>query len=221
MDSKHTLEAPHNDELKTVNQIGDHSGVSGIYFHAHNEWEGKGLITDEEREARRLNQDALTKRGLRKYFFLIGVLVPLPYIAIGLFSAALATYARPENITVLLLPIIIALGILIAVSYASIKRVFAIFYAHSLQGLPFYVTLLGLLLLSLQAHYAATLPLYSASIIGNTLLTSAVIMASSIVMSFLLVYIWSSMRVGGLLKLGLIGAIAATILLVTGVIALT
>ena len=212
MDKDHRLDAPDNESLRTIEQLSDHSELTTIYPHARDEWEGVELLSREEREARRDKEQLRINITLRRWFAVIGLLVPVPFI-IGAFLVSLATtFIVIENLAYLLLPIVIAFTVWVYLSYRAIKRVYGIFYDHSVNATPFIIALLALLLMSVQGHYMALLPVYTDSLIFNSLITSATILVTSIIISGLLVLIWTSKKMSTAFKLASIGLIAIAIL---------
>jgi membrane-associated HD superfamily phosphohydrolase len=217
MDKDHRLDAPDNESLRTIEQLGNHSELSTIYPHAHNQWEGE-LISKEEREARRAREQVRINVTIRKWFAVIGALVPLPFILGTAFFTLGLTFVRVDNLVYLMLPIVAAVLVWFYISLRSIKRVYAIFYEHSIKATPFIVILLVLLLLSLQAHYMLVLPLYGDSILLNSLLTSAVSLTTSIVLSGILMLIWTSSRLSSSWKFGFVCIIALGIVIATALL---
>ncbi|MGV9001986.1 MAG: hypothetical protein ACOH18_03445 [Candidatus Saccharimonadaceae bacterium] len=215
MDKDHRLTAPDNESLRAIEQVGDHSELAGIYPDAHNEWESVGLLSREAREEKRNQEQLLISQSIRKWFAVIGLLVPVPFISAFIIIAISATYLHADNIALLLIPALIGVSLWLFISFISIKKVYAIFYSHSIRVAPFLITLLLLVLLSLQALYVTILGLYTDSIIYNTIISSLVVLVTSIGLSGILILIWTSIRLSAAYKIGCIGIVAGAILIVT------
>lgn len=218
MDKNHRLDAPNDNELRSIEQLGSHSGLTTIYPHAHELWEGNELMSETARESKRAAEQLAINRSVRKWFIPVGILIPLPFVTAALISAVGSTYITVQSLGLLLLPVIFTLAIGAYIVYASIKKVLNIFYAHSIKGLPFYITHLSLMMLSFQGHYAAIAPFYTNSIIYNTILTSGVVLITSIILSGVLLYIWTSTRLTGGMKFGCVGIIALLIIIATALV---
>ncbi len=214
MDKDHRLAAPDNESLRTIEQLGDRSELTTIYPHAHTEFEGD-LLSSEARQEKRDKEQERINLTVRKWFLIIGLLVPVPFILGSLLFTVGVTFLKLENLAVLLLPVVAAAAIWVYVSYRAAKRVYDIFYEHSIKATPFIVTLLSLLVLSLPAVYVAIVPLYTSSIVLNALISSAIVLLLSVILSGLLILIWTSSRISPALKFGCVGIIALVILIAT------
>lgn len=214
MDKDHRLDAPDNESLKTIEQLGNHPELSTIYPKAKKQWAGE-LLSEDERETKRGNELRHINVTIRKWFPVIGLLTPLPFVLGSILLAGALTFLKPNNLALLLLPVSVMIVIWLYVSYHSVKRVYRIFYDHSIKATPFVITLLGLLALSLQGHYVALVPIYTDSVFYNALITSSVILAMSVLISGLLIFIWTTLRISSTMKFVSIGIIAVAILIAT------
>lgn len=213
MDGKHRLNAPNNESLQDIEQLGDHSELSALYFNAHVEWEGKDIISDEERHARRAKEQLKVTLSIRKWFAVIGLLVPLTFVLFVVLLAVAVTYITVDNARFALPLVIIFTGIWLIASYLSLRQVYTLFYAHALKATPFVVILIVLCGLSTQASYLLTRPIQPGTFLGNTLIVGAATMFASVVLSGLLLLIWTSPRLKGNNKMAIIAIIASAILL--------
>jgi len=213
MDGKHRLDAPNNESLQDIEQLGDHSDLSTLYFNAHVEWEGKEIISDAERHARHAKEVLDVTLSIRKWFVVIGLLIPLALVSFVVLLAFATTYITTDNARFALLYVILLTACWLIISFVSLRRVYAIFYAHGIRATPFVVMLIALSGLSAQASYLLTRPLQPGTFLGNTLVVSAGTMLASVVLTGLLLFIWTTPRLSGNGKVGIIGIIAGAILL--------
>lgn len=213
MDKDHRLDAPDNEALRTIEQLEDRSGLTTIYPHAHQEWEGVDIMSRDDRE-KKLSDDKLRiSLSLRKWFVVIGILIPLPMIIMGLVASTSAEYFDLEKLGLLILPLLIVTGGLLYASYKGFLYAYSLFYTHGTWGLPFVVALLGLLGLSLHASFLLTEPLHTGNTAIDALIISGALLIASIIYSGLLVLIWTSPRLGSGTKMAFVGVmILATLL---------
>lgn len=212
MDRNHRLDAPNDESLGTIEQLNDRSDLSGLYFSARKEWEGKAIISDDERQSRQAEAQLAIALSIRPWFIVIGTLVPLPLLLFILLSAIATTLFTKDNLQFALLPVIFALGFWVSVSYLSLRRVYRLFYDHAVKATPFIVILIALVGLSAQASFLLTRSIQNESFLTNTLIVSAGTLIASIVISGLLLIIWTSPRLTGNNKVGAIAAIALLLL---------
>lgn len=215
MDRDHRLDAPDNDSLQTIEQIEDRSELTTLYPHSHSEWEGVDLLSREAREEKRNQEQLHINISIRKWFPVIGLLAPIPFILGSILTTLAFTYLRVESMAFLLLPVAFAIVAWFYISYRSVKGIVSIFYAHSIKATPFVLTLLSLIVLGLQGHYVAIEPYYTDSLVYNALLSSGVILLTSIILSGLLIFIWTTRTISAKTKVLCIGFLALIILLTT------
>ena len=216
MDRKHQLDAPDNDTLKTIEQLDDRSGLTTIYPHAQDQWDGN-IMTTEARETKQAKELSAITLSIRKWAVPVGVLAIAPIVSASLLAAVALTYVTEDNASLLLFPMMIITGIWGLVSFAAIKKLYGIFYGHALQATPFFVMLLVLMGLAVQSIYIVTRPIQNGSFIFNTAVISGVALAVSAALSWILLVIWTNRRIAGNVKLGLIGVIAFILLAVATV----
>lgn len=214
MDKKHRLDAPHNDSLESIEQVGDHSELSALYFNARTEWEGKEIISDEERHARNAKELLAITLSIRKWFAVIGLLTPLPFIILVCIVAFAVTTITTTDSARLALPLVIfLLGSWIAASLASMRKVFGLFYEHALRAAPVVLILLVLDGLAAQASFLLTRPFQVGNFFTNSLVVSGGTLVFSVGISGLLLLIWTSPRLNGNTRIGLIATIAGVLLI--------
>lgn len=215
MDKKHRLDAPHNDLLEGIEQVDNHSELSALYFTARAEWEGKEIISTEERHARSAQELRAITLSIRKKFAVVGLLVPLPLILfIVLLAFALATITTPDSARFALPLVIVLLGTWIAVSFAASRKVIAIFYQHALRAGPVILILLALDGLAAQASLLFTQPLHLENFLARSLVVGGSTLVLSVIISGVLLYIWTSDHLTSTRRVSLIAGIAYTLLII-------
>lgn len=212
MDKNHQLKAPDNNELESIEQVPNRSELSALYFDAHNEWEGKELISDEERQRRRdKNAEAITT-SVRSQFAVIGLLTPLPLILLALMLGAGASYVTIKTLN--LLPAVIAIiGLWILISFLSLRRVYAVFYNHALRATPFILILLSLLGVVTQGLYILLRPWLPSSLLFAILIIGLCLEVASVLLSLVMLFVWVSPRLSIEAKMGCLGGLAGALLL--------
>ena len=218
MDKDHRMDAPDNDSLRTIEQVPDHSELSSIYPRAHDQWEGTELMSSEEREKKRTREQLNINLSIRRWFFIVGLLIPVPFLLAAVMSAVGVTYVTEQNLGFALVPIILALGFWFLFSRLAFKKVADVFYGHSIGAAPYLVAHIGLLVLGIQATYVAASSFFGDSLIYNTLLTSALVMILSIFLSGVLLVIWTSPLLSSRLKFISVVVIALTIVGATAIV---
>lgn len=217
MDKNHTIEAPNNDSLENIEQLTDRSQLSGMYFAAHNEWEGKEILSKEDREMKRDQEQLQITRSIRKWFALIGFLVPTPVILLVLLIGLASVYLAPDNFRLMLPLSILAIGLWGAILFLSFRKVYRIFYQHALTATPFILILFALIGLSAQASFLVILPLGAEPLI-NVILVSSITYVASIILSGILLTIWTAPRLSGSGKLGAIMLLVIALLVTIGLL---
>lgn len=219
MDRKHKLNAPDNDSLQFIEQVNDHSELSTLYPHAHDQWTGE-IMTEEARLKKRDKEhEEITTKIIWK-FWLIGVLAPIPIILAAIITVLAFLYINPEQMATFIVPALIALLVWAGASYFAIRRIFLVFYNHALRAGPFLVTLLVMLGLSVQTIYVLTLPLHNQSPIHAVTLISGIILLWSILLSLLLLWIWVTPYLRGNGKFSLLAILAVILIAVSGIVTL-
>ncbi|OJU87829.1 hypothetical protein BGO17_02495 [Candidatus Saccharibacteria bacterium 49-20] len=215
MDKDHRLDAPDNESLSTIEQISDHSELTTIYPHAHLGWEKDELISHDEREKRRNDERLRISLSLRKWFLVIGILIPLPILFMGFLVSIAPEIFDMKKLQFMALPVLIATGFFIFLTYKGFKYAFKIFYKHGTKPVPFILALLGLLALSTNAVFLLTEPLHTGHYAIDSVIVDGGLLVASILYSLALVFIWSSPRLTSGAKLAYVGIIALLILMGT------
>lgn len=215
MDKDHRLDAPDNESLSTIEQISDHSELTTIYPHAHLGWEKDELIPHDEREKRRNDERLRISLSLRKWFLAIGILIPLPILFMGFLVSIAPEVFDMKKLQFMALPVLIAAGFFIFLTYKGFKYAFKIFYKHGTKPVPFILALLGLLALSTNAVFLLTEPLHTGHYAIDSVIVDGGLLVASILYSLALVFIWSSPRLTSGAKLAYVGIIALLILMGT------
>lgn len=207
MDRKHKLSTPNNDALGLIEQLEDRSGLSTLYPTAKGQWSGE-LLTTQQREEKRNKESSAFMRGILIHFVSVGMLIPIPLILaalLGVFLVAISNLDKPEY---WVFPLMIAFGIWVGVTYLCLRKLYAIFYDHSLRATPyllFHVVLLGL---ALQAVYLGIAPLISESLFYAVSSLSVFAFVISTSLSLLLLTLWTQPSLSGNAKVGIVGALA-------------
>lgn len=215
MDRKHKLEAPNNESLKTIEQLGDRSELSTLYRTSRDQWDGE-LVSPEEREHRRQKKQESLSFGIRRQFWLVGLIAPLPLVLFSLFIGFIFAVFTEDNAPLLVIPMMILFLLWGVVSLILLRKTFELFYQHGLRALPYIVTLVILLALSIQSIYLITIPMHGQGIMSSVLLVSAIELLWSIILSYALIILWTTPRLSGGAKMGII-TIFSTILLAMAV----
>lgn len=215
MDKDHRLDAPDNDALSTIKQLDDHSELTTLYPHAHNEWEGVEIMSRYERDKKHDDEQLRISLSLRKWFIPIAVLIPMPFIVSGIIVTLSANYLNMGSLGFLMLPLLIITGGVLYASYRCFKYGYKIFYKHGVKAWPFIVALLGLLLVSLHSLFLLTEPLHTGEEAIDVLIINGAILLASILYSLILVYIWSSPRLSARMKIVTVGILATIVLAAT------
>ena len=205
MDSKHTLDAPHNEELRMVEQFDDHSGLSTLYHEPGKQYEGSILSADERDKAKAEKLEAITS-GLGKSALKIGLFVPYPFISGLLLAVLIYTTIDWANALILFGLVILSIGAWALTSYYAYAAIFKTFYKHALRAGPFLlVSLISVLLVS-QAAYGLITQRYSTeSLLFNAALISVLILMYSVIVNYILVGIWGNSKIGSGIKAAVSG----------------
>lgn len=211
MDKNHNLDTPHNEELQNIEQLTGHSELSTMYFRARNEWEGQEILSKEERELKRDREQQEITSSIRKWFVPIGLLIPVPVILLVLLIALASVFLDPDNLRYMLPVAILSVGLWGAVLYFSMRKVYGIFYQHALQATPFILIFMALLGLGGQASFLLVQPL-KAEPLMNVALLSGCALILGVIISGILLTIWTSQRLSGSSKLGAIMCLAVVLI---------
>lgn len=217
MDEKHRLDAPNNDSLSGIEQVGDRSGLSTIYPHAGKQWEGD-LVSQEERERRRQEKEDGMTLGIRKQSWKVGLLAPLPFVLLSFFVAGSVIGIAHSNIDLMVIPMIIAFIAWVGISFSIFRRIFALFYAHALRAVPFLLLLFVLLGLSIQTVYILTIPIHSQQLLSAVALVSVFALLWGMFMSYILLMIWTTPAMNGAVKASVIATMTFGLALIASLV---
>lgn len=218
MNEDHRLNAPNNDSLDSIEQLGDRSDLSTLYPEAHKGWDGD-LLSTTDRETKRDKQLDEFARSIRKKAVLIGLLVPMPIIVGATVIAILLQYVIPlnaSNTAYNVLPGIVGAALVLGVAYGVLKKLYQLFYQHTLRLGPFLMIMWALLGISAQSFYVATMPLHSNTPVSAVLFVSGIGIFWSMALSIFLLAIWTSSRLSSGAKMGYIALLALGIVVITG-----
>lgn len=211
MDKDHHLDAPDNESLQNIEQLTDRSSLTAIYPHAHDAWEGSNLMSRDEREQKRDKDQLRISITIRRWFAVIGVLVPLPFVLAAIGIALGSRFLSVDKLGILLLPVVIAVFIVLYISYRSIKFVYEIFYNHAIKATPFVITLIILLALSVYGVLLASQWLHNGDIIHDVAIISISTILMSIMYSGVLLLIWASQSLSSAGKMGCVALLVVAI----------
>ena len=204
MDSNHKLDAPDNESLSGIDQVGDHSGLSTIYRRAKDGWSGE-LVTDTERERRRQEKFDKISFGIRKQFVAVALLIPYPFVLGTILLAAAFTFVTEQNAGTLAIPAIFVFLFWIITSVMSYKKLFAMFYANALQAGPFIITLLVVLGLFATIIHVLTAAIHEQQGLFSSVIVGVSELLISLVITLPLLILWTTPRLSGNARVGIIG----------------
>ncbi|MFZ1250625.1 MAG: hypothetical protein WAR37_04240 [Candidatus Microsaccharimonas sp.] len=199
MDKDHRLDAPDDENLRSIDQLSDRSALSSIYPEAHDRWEGT-IMSEQARSDKRDKEQQNITQSIRKWFIVIGVLAPLPFIIASLLAMAGYQYGPLIDKTLIVIPFAIAALVWLLLSVYFVRKLYAIFYNHALSATPYYIVLLILLSLSLHLVYSLTAPYHSQDPVINTFITSVAVVGVSVILSGVLLVVWTSLRIKAQIK---------------------
>jgi len=199
----HTIDAPDN-SLLTTNEMVNREDLSSLYREAKREELGPWLTETQRQKALKDKRDAEII-GIRPSFALVGFLVALPVImSIIMVNAIPIVIAAVTKDPTALAMITAAGGIFVLTAYiflsiGCLRRAAAVFSQHGLRASPVILTLLVCLVLAMQP-----LVFLSKQFVSETWAYPASLAALSvlnIVLAGVLLFIWTSPRVVGVLKI--------------------
>jgi len=199
----HYIDAP-DDSLRTTNEMVNREDLSSLYRQASHEELGPWLTEAQRQKVLKDKRDAEVI-ALRPSFALVGFLVALPVVmSIILFHVVPIVVAAVTNNPTTFAMItafggIFALSTYIFLSVACFKRAAATFSHHGLKASPVILTLLLCLVLAMQPlafltdQFVSENWAYAASLAALPVL--------NIILAGILMLIWTSPRVVGVLKI--------------------
>lgn len=216
MDGKHKLTAPNNETLKSIEQLDDHSGLSTLYPQAGKQWDGD-LLSATERDRRRQRKQETLSFGIRKQAWIIGLLIPFPLVLLSVFVGFIFAIATEQNVPQLVIPMLLLFLTWGIIAMMTFRKVFELFYNHSLRAFPFIAVLTVLLVFSIQWIYEATVPLHVHRLMPAVLSSAVVMLIWSIVLSYGLLMLWTSPKLSAGKKV-IILSITGVLLLVSTIV---
>jgi hypothetical protein len=194
MDRDHRIDAPNDEELRTIEQIQDRSDLTGIYRKGAQQFEGDILSKEAREKAKAQELEALTS-GLGKSALSIGFFIIYPFIGGALLALGLFVLVRYVPAMVLLLLAIAALVFWLISSYKAYEFIFKTFYNHALRAGPFVTVMVVSLIMASQAIYGLVVDNFSGqSIVFNISLISLLLLLYSLIASFILLGIWGNSK---------------------------
>ncbi len=209
MDKDHRLDAPHNDTLSTIDQLDDRSASAAVYPHAHDEWEDIGLMSGEARAKKQAEEQIRINLTIRKWFPIIGFLIPVPAVLYSVLVAFAAENLDMKQAGFLLLPVFAALTLAGWLSYKSIRGVYKIFYNHSIKATPYLIAHIALLAIAFQGLFKVAQTLHNGWAVGDVLIVNGFLIGASIVLCGILLFVWTSRKISSAWKFSIVVATAA------------
>ena len=205
MDSSHKLDAPDNDSLSRIDQVGDHSDLSTLYRKAKNDWTGE-LVSDSERDRRRQEKFDTISFGIRKEFATISLLITAPLIISSIIATVAFTFVDEKNRPILGIPTIFLFLFWVIGTFFAYKKVYALFYNNALQATPFICVLLTYLGLFATILHILTAGIHNQNPLYSTIIVSGLELLLGIAISLPLLLLWTTPKLSGNLKLAIIVA---------------
>lgn len=225
MDNRnHHLEAPEKPDLDVIEQLPDRSELSTIYPQQQTEWQGT-IMGESERTTERDKATANITLSIRKSFLVIGLLAPLPFVFAGLVIALtlqtkLLNDPDPKSQAAIAVIAMLTGGLWLTISGLIFRRLGNIFYNHALRATPFLMTLLCLLGISIQIFFIVTLPIHHAQPLLTVGIVSVLTVLWSLVLSYLLLWTWTTPRLSDNLRISLIAATAVAAIITASAVSL-
>ncbi len=215
MDKDHRLDAPDNETLRTIEQLDDRSELSTLYPNPHKEWEGTDILSTLDRERKRNDAQDRINLTIRRWFPILGILLPLPVVITALTFVFAYRFLSHADKLALLLPVMALVAIVAWLSYRSIKTIYAIFYNHAMGATLFIYTVGWYLICSIPGIFTLLNPALGDDYVINALILCGGFLALSIIYSGIVIYLWSAKKLSGRTKLS-IATVIGTILLASG-----
>jgi hypothetical protein len=212
MDSSHKLEAPNEEELRTIEHIEDRSGLSTLYRAPGQQFEGEILSSEARDKAKAEKLEAITS-GIGKSALKIGLYIPYPFVSGSLLAVFIYTSVNWANAFILFALVILSIGAWMITSYLAYAAIFKTFYKHALRAGPFLLVMLVSMLMAAQAIYGYVADAISnQSLLFNVAIVSLLVVLFSVVASYILLGIWGNSRLGS----GVKAAVSGALILVSG-----
>lgn len=214
MDRSHKLDAPNNEELKTIEQIDDRSGLTTVYRKPGEQFEGNIVTASERQRIKDDEIDAITS-SISKSAPIIGLLIPYPFLSGLMGGVYLYSVAAGMNPGVLYALLALLGGTWLITSYYAYARVFHIFYQHALLVGPFlFVTLLSVLAASQAFMNIIAQTIAGESLVFNIAAMSLLVILYSILVSYVVLKTWGNSRISSGFKI----AVSIIVLVFSGLL---
>lgn len=210
MDRSHKLDAPNNDALRTIEQVQDRTGLSSIYRQAHDQWSGE-LVSKDERDARQKHHQETLSFGIRKHFATISLLLLLPLVSFAIAASFALVHLNDDNVALYVIPAVFGFLVWAGLTILAFKKANRLFYDNALSIGGFMFVLYLLLVLQLPLLIESLAPLHTGDLVLATAYTSAAVLLISLVASGLMVFLWTTPKIHGAVKVGiLVGLLLAS-----------
>jgi len=207
MDRNHKLDAPNNEELKTIEQIDDHSGLTTVYREAGEQFHGNILSASEREKLKDDEIDAITS-GISKSAPIIGLLIPYPFLSGLMGGVYLYSISAGLNAGILYTLLALLGGTWLATSYMAYARIFHIFYRHALRVGPFLLVMLISVLASSQAFMnIIAQSIASESLVFNIAAMALLVILYSIIISYIVLKTWGNSHISSGFKIAVSGIV--------------
>jgi|GEM_PF-1226379 len=212
MDRNHTLDAPNNDELSTIEQIADHSELTSIYRAPGEQFEGEILSEAERVKVKDEELEAITS-GIGKSVLSIGLYIPYPFVSGAMLAVGIYVLTDIVKNPFALVGISFLAGVFwLVTSYKAYASIFKTFYKHALRAGPFLVGMLISLIMASQAIFGIVMESFSnQNIVFNIALISLLTVLYSFVSTYILLGIWGNSK----LKSGIKALVSGLIIVVS------
>lgn len=222
MNDDHRLDARDSQDLAAVEQLEDRSDLSTLYPQRATQWDGV-IMTAEQREAARDKATEEISTSLRRHFVTIGFLVTLPLLLAAAIVASameinLLNSEEAESRAILTAATIIVGGAWLATSFIALRKVVHLFYDHAMRAAPFIVIVLAMISISVQSLYILTFTYHQSTPLMTVGIVGAASVLWSIILSFALLWIWTSPRLADSLKIAYIAIMTLSVVGAAGVI---
>lgn len=216
MDRSHKLDAPNNEELRTIEQIEDRSGVAAVYRNPTKQFEGD-ILSASEREKVQAEKVASVSGDTWKLSPKIGFLIVYPFISAALLVTILYSSILGMNRAIYIVSAIISAGFWMITSYLAYANIFKILYKHGLRAGPFLLVILASTFLGSQAISNITATYFAGqSLLTNIAFVSIATIIYSIITAYIILFVWGNVHIKAVLKL----FISVIVLVVSGVAAM-
>ncbi len=208
MDRKHRLEAPHDEELRTIEQINPHEELSALYRNPKNSWDGE-LVSVEEREERREKKDRAISSTITRQFIAVGIFGISPLVLLALLVTAIVVTVEQVASAYIVFPAMIGFLLWVMFALHLLQAYRNIFYDHALSSTVFLFFQTVITGLGSYSFLTLMVMRFDIGIFPSALLISGFSLIWSALASFVLLHIWVNRFIGASAKLALILLLAA------------